>query len=402
MVFSAVLISSAKGSPVLIEAREADSLQPIAGTKVVIMVASNINSGVTGAEGVCALDSALAPGARIEVQKDGWCPMRWEVTATDLAIHPSRFLFSLPRATTLSGVVVDESKTPIAGAHVDIYFPQRLSGPHIPLDDLPAVSDSSGRWQAAFVPGNIATVHIDVTEPNHQWDQSQPDPRELRDGKAVLAMTTLRAVRGRVVDPSGQPVAGALVYLGDEWGIMGLGNAPSVITDDHGSFHFSSTSLGKKQLAAWDSRFGPVTMPIDSTAAMSPVELRLTVPHPRKFRVTDLDGRPLTNATAKVSEWESFHYPPQEFSVDADGRFIFSNAPSGRIAIDFTAPDHFGLIMRPVAETAEEQVIQLGPSLRLHGKVTDQKTGAPLSEFKVTPGWPTNWAKNFYSIPSRI
>jgi hypothetical protein len=387
VLFASVLVSRSTGA-VVIEVKESGSLHPLAGATIMATKGSNTVSGVTGIDGVCSLDVTLASGGHIDVEKDGWCPMHWELSGADLARQQGRFLFFLPPARTLAGTVVDESKVPIAGARIELNFPQRLSGPHIPLDDLAAVSDASGHWKAAFVPEDINYVHLDVTEPNHQWQDNQPSLRELRAGTAVLTMSTLRVVRGRVVDPDGQPVAGALVYVGNEWGIMGSGNNPGVPTAADGSFEFSPASLGKKQLAAWDSRFAPVSTTIDLTADTPPIELRLATPKVRRFRVTDLDGNPLTNASAKVSDWESFHYPPEEFKVNADGRFVFSNAPAGRIAIDFTAPDHFGLPMRPVSETEDEQIIQLGPALRLHGKVTDQKTGAPLTEFKITPGWP--------------
>ena len=210
----AVLLPSTASAAVSIEAHEAASSLPLGGAKVAITVGSNVFSAVTGASGRCVVETKLALGARIDLQKEGFCPMRWEITARDLG--KSDFVFALPRSITIGGSVVDESGAPVPGARIEINFPQRLSGACIPSEDLAPTSDQAGRWQASFVPGGTTLVHVDVTETNHTWMQSPPDLETLRRQKAVFRMTTLFQLRGRVLDPSGHPVAGALAWISTE------------------------------------------------------------------------------------------------------------------------------------------------------------------------------------------
>jgi len=65
-----------------------------------------------------------------------------------------------------------------------------------------------------------------------------------------------------------------------------------------------------------------------------------------------------------------------------------TNAPGDEIQMDFLAPHRMGLRFYRVAASESEQVVQLGPELRLHGKVTDAATGKPVPSFQVIAGWP--------------
>jgi hypothetical protein len=386
--FAAAICWSASASPLLVEVKEAASAHPLAGAKIILTTGAKSLLGTTGADGLCQFDAAVTNNTRLDVEKDGWCPMRWDVMAVPLPGSADRFTFPMQRATTIGGRVLDETKAPIARARVYVNFPQPLLGPHIPLED-PVVTDFSGHWEAAFVPATADFFHLDVIDPEYKWDAIQPGAKELRAGTAVLTMELLSALRGRVLDPSGQPVAGATVYRGEEWGIMGWDeDKPSVKTGADGVFRFQTAEAGTAQLAAIAAGYGGAIQTVSITQGMAPVELRLTAPQLRRFRVTGLAGKPIVNMNVKVSDWETFRYPPWEFKTDAEGRFTFSNAPKGELKMDFRAPGHMDLVMRPVSETEDEQLIQLGPALRLHGKVTDARTGQPVPEFKVTPGWP--------------
>lgn len=385
---------SASAGQVIIEVKEAGSAKPVEGAKVVAISGTNSAAGVTGADGLCKLDATLTSGSRMDVQKEGWCPMRWEISQAQPAREQNRYTFRLQPASTLGGLVADETKAPVAGARIYLNFPQALMGAHIPVEDLAIVTDSSGKWQAGFVPGEVESIHLDLVDPDYEWMESQPALSELRSGKAILTLKTLLGLRGRVLDPSGQPVAGAEVHRGNEWGIMGFGSSEKVKTGADGSFRFPNSQAGTVQVAALASGFGAVLTTVTLTKGMAPVELHLTSPHPRRIRVTDIDGQPIVHMKVTVSEWESFHSPPWEFRTDDEGRINFSNAPAGRLSMDFLDAHHMGLPMRPVAATEDEQVIQLGPPLRLHGKVIDAQTGEPIAAFKVTPGWPQQGFQN--------
>src|SRR6266436_5959303 len=71
---------SASAGQVIIEVKEAGSAKPVEGAKVIATSDSNSVAGVTGANGLCKLDATLTSGSRMDVQKEGWCPMRWEIS----------------------------------------------------------------------------------------------------------------------------------------------------------------------------------------------------------------------------------------------------------------------------------------------------------------------------------
>jgi protocatechuate 3,4-dioxygenase beta subunit len=295
-------------------------------------------------------------------------------------------------AEKVGGMIRDDTGQPLQGAQVFVHFPQRLLGPHTP--DIPSVSDAAGRWQNEAVPADAEYIRIAVVHPDYVWDGPQPSKEQLRKGDAVIPLTALHALTGVVLDPDGQPVAGARVFRGEEWGIMALEPANEVTTDSQGRFRFPPAKGGKAQVAAWAASFGPVIQLVDETAKAQPVELRLTQPHTLKLRVTDLEGHPLAGAEASIAEWNNLRDPPGSYKADAEGRLTLTNGPAGQMFMDFSFPGCMENDHCQVEASSTEQVVRLAPALRLHGNVVDAKTGEPIKSFKLFAGWPRQVLRN--------
>jgi Carboxypeptidase regulatory-like domain/Disulphide bond corrector protein DsbC len=345
-------------------------------------VIANLN---TDAAGTCKVRLNSSEPFRIDVHKSGLCPAR-----LDASNYESDSLIKIPlqRAGTLKGTILDDAGKPAPGIRVFFNFPQKITGPHIPSDDLFATSDNEGRFRADFVPENPEYLQVDLVHPDYVWEESQPSIDKLRDGSAIFKVHRLLALTGKVLDPDGQPVAGATVVRGEQWGIMGLESGNDVTTDNDGNFRFPSAKSGQILLAAISPRFGPVIKKVDFKAGIGPVELRLTPPHTIRVRVTDLNDKPISGLEVRVDEWNSFRYPPWKFTTDAEGRFTFTNAPADRLAMDFLPAGYMGLRHYSLTAQETEQIVRLGPALRLHGKVMDAQTGKPIPGFKIIPGWP--------------
>ena len=396
-VLSQVAVCGAEAFNVVqIEVIEAGSRKPIEGAEITLTAKGSTNrtSLQSDTQGNCRLTiPGLSIPIRIEATKTGFCPLRCEITLQEgKAREPVQF--AMRPAGTVGGVIRDEASQPVSGAQVFVHFPQNLQGPYIPADDLPALSDAAGRWRADFVPKDAEYVRIDVVHPNFVWGGAQPSKEQLRQGQAVISVRALCALNGVVLDPQGRPVAGAKVYRGNEWGIMGFESGDEVTTDAQGRFHFPPSTAGKIQVAAFEAAFGPVMELVDVTGKSQPVELRLKPPHTLRFRITDLEGKPLVGANASLAEWKSFNSPPGTYKTDADGRFSITNAPGEELRINFSYPGCMGMLMCPVEMSENEQTIRLGPELRLHGTVVDAATGEAIKSFKLFAGWPQRVFQN--------
>jgi hypothetical protein len=385
-VTALLLVTGRAAASVTITASDATSGKPLDGVHVVLGIGSAAQTGTTDTEGKCKFNTDLA-GAGVAVQKEGWCPLQWDC-AENPPGDPTILSFKLKQAATIGGLIEDQTGKGVSGVQIFVNFPQRLWGAHIPVEDFPIITDAQGHWTADFVPGDAEYIHLELIHSNYVWEQGQPSRESLMQGRAVLTMEAILALQGRVLNPEGQPVPGATVLRGQQWGIMGLDSGNDITTDTNGWFHFPADKPGNILVAAFAPRFGPVIKNVELAPASPPVELTLTVPHTRKIRVTDEDGKPLPNLKVQASQWQTVQYPPWEFKTDADGRIVMTNAPADEIQMDFLAPHRMGLRFYRITASETEQVVQLGPELRLHGKVTDARTGKPVPSFQVIAGWP--------------
>ncbi len=377
---------------------EAGSGAPIAGAVVTATAPATgkavAQEGKSDAGGVCRLSlEANGAAVQLDVKKSGWCPLRLEIPAQSAA-PAGPLSFPMKRAGTFGGAIRDEAGNPVAGAHVSASFPQRLTGPHIPLDDLYATSDAQGKWETDFVPAETELLRIAVTHPDYSWDGSQPSPEELAAKSAVSQVQSVLALSGRVVGPDGKPVAGATVMRGEQYGIMGLQSGNVATTDAEGRFRFPPETNGTVQVAAFAPGFGPVIKSAQVGRGAAPVELRLTEAHPLRLRVTDLDGQEVAGAAVRVDGWGALRYPPWNFHDDGAGRYSLANAPADELKLDITAPGRMSLIMYSVTPGETENVVKLGPDLRLHGKVVDGATKKAVEKFTITAGWPRQVFQN--------
>lgn len=394
------LVASAGGADrfkvLQVQVFEDASGKPLAGAALIVTVegATNRFSGESDVQGNCQLSlSSDGVSARIQVARAGWCPLVCELSAKELAsTGPLRF--SMRAAEKVGGVIRDETGQPVAGARVFVHFPQRLQGPHTPVEDNPSVSDTAGRWQNDAVPADAEYIRIAVVHPNYVWNGPQPSKEQLRQGDSLISLTPLHALAGVVLDPEGHPVAGARVFRGQEWGIMALESGNEVTTDSQGRFRFPPAQGGKVQVAAWAAEFGPVIQMVEETGNAQPVELRLTQPHTLKVRVTDLEGHPLAGAEATIAEWNNLRYPPGTYKADAEGCLAITNAPAGEMQMNFSFPGCMNNDFCRVQPSGTEQTIRLAPALRVHGRVVDAKTGEPIKSFKLYAGWPRQVSRN--------
>jgi protocatechuate 3,4-dioxygenase beta subunit len=140
--------------------------------------------------------------------------------------------------------------------------------------------------------------------PEQPAPRTSAPPAPKPDGKAI-------EVGGRVLGPDGKPVKGAKVYLLNNWGLE-LSGAVRASSDADGRFHFRVARTdfeGSIMRAAhpWDG--ATVVAVADGYGIGLPVEhglsrgltLRLVKDFPLSGRILDLQGKPLSGVTVRLS-----------------------------------------------------------------------------------------------------
>ena len=385
LMASSVLVSA-------LELRLLDGMtgQPLKDATVVWRLGTN-EAGTLSADANGRVEISLpATGSnpvRIIGRKQGYAPMTMSWEARNA---PVRFDLLLPEAQHMGGRVMDESGGPVVGAEVKLILPQRLAGPWVAVDDLPLKSDSEGRWGCDWVPKNAAYVYVEVSHPDYLSSDDGVTLEALRAGTAEQKLFSAATVRGRVFDEGGEPVPGATVVLGSEDGLWPGGDTSETRGDAVGFFKFRRIRLGKRLLGVKAAKAAPALRLIEVKRELPSIEVRLTRGVPLRVRVVDEAGQPIPEVKATVDEWQSdtrgsWMFPGWEWQTDADGRFVWSNAPPQKALWTFNKSGLMSRGHHAVSPSAEEQVITLSPAFRIRGNVTDATTGQPVPEFVLTP-----------------
>lgn len=178
--------------------------------------------------------------ARVDVSPDTW-EMRRD--------------FTLARGGVLSGTVYDPDGAPVRGARLEAVA-QGGRSLRERVQDLVAVTASTGRWRIAGIPPHVSLV---VCVEHDEWVRAESSPIRLAPGEAVTVDIALGAglgMVGRVTDPQGRAIAGARVrwgpvretderMLGDEFRADRLLTARVVRTDGDGGFQLDHLPPGR-------------------------------------------------------------------------------------------------------------------------------------------------------------
>ena len=145
--------------------------------------------------------------------------------------HPTLVTASLPEVDPgsygrITGTVIDQEGRPIAGATVTIYFQHRQGGAISARDEHTVRSDAQGRFVLRSIPrtsreDDSRKLSVVVYKDGYAGGDTdvfefKPDP----DGTQVVGPIRLNpgfSLIGRVVDPEGRPVVGALIEPTGTW-----------------------------------------------------------------------------------------------------------------------------------------------------------------------------------------
>jgi len=330
----------------------------------------------------------------ISLKPDGYVPttLTWRTDTTKDPI-PDSFKFELERGTTIGGLVQDESGNPIAGAKVHLLVRRKGEDGNgrvnTNLFDYPVTTDGQGRWRCDLVPKEMEDPWIRLTHPDYLSDEvfgttPKPPMDKLRDMTGVMVMKKGVPLAGRVTDAAGKGIAGAAVLQGrDRFG----SNYPQIKTDRDGNFRFAQVRPGADIVLTVTAKgFSPDQKTVIADQKAADVAFKLEPAHVIRGRVVDPAGKPLAGVMIATDTWRGNRALMFRTDTDADGRFVWADAPADEVLTDVLKQGYMDNRHVPLKPSNEEITITLRPPVHVTGVVTDAETGKPVENFKVIQG----------------
>ncbi len=323
---------------------------------------------------------------------------------------PEAYEVRLVRAPRIGGLVVNTAGIPLPEAKVQLNLPDgraEVGQIQTHMGDLILTTDSSGRWSTARIAEELLSRiqgfpwRKDHLMPGWIRLAEQPDGvSRLRAGTHVFTLDPGLSLRGRVLDSSDAPVAGAHVLLGD----YGSNRRSSAVTATNGEFVLGGAVAGREIITALEHSRGVGFQIIEVSDATGFISLRLEPFRTLHLQAVDPDGNPVGRVQVF---WEYLGLesgaldetpgaPTAQFSfqseTDAHGELIWTGAPAGEVYLSFHPRDHAQRHHVPLAADGTVQVVVLEPMLPaqvVRGIVRDATTGEPVARFRVREGSPT-------------
>ena len=302
---------------------------------------------------------------------------------------PREHAFTLEKAIEVGGIVVDENNNPIQGAAVNCSYnaPDRQN--HLyPAGD--AKTDTDGKWSVNMAPASIRRFRLDVTHPDYMQSEltgTYPPYSQMLDRTAVVMLRKGTSLTGRVLDPDGQPVKGAKIVV-TEKGQEFSAQQPQQTSED-GTFRFDNWKPGPTTVYAAAVGFAPQTK--EWTDFSSPVEFQLAPGKTVRFKVLDMDGKPIPQARVCPFRWRGTFLLlgdrdliPQH--ADGEGNWSWTWAPDDEVDYSIIREGYQSIRDLNLAARDEPYVYRMRLPLEIRGQVTDAGTGETIRNITLISG----------------
>ncbi len=309
---------------------------------------------------------------------------------------------TLEGGLTVKGVVVDADGVGIGGAEV-YTAPLARSDRGI---ERATTTDAAGRFSIRAVPH---AFHIAARAAGYAATPLRYSSGSRGGVLEVRLVMDQRGgtVRGIVRSPTGAPVAGAIVWLGDgEFrGLAGSRESKpwpaEVRTDSEGEFQVVGVAAGEQRVAVRAEGFAVWRGTVHAVElADVSVDVSLDLAPRCAGTVTDADGNPLRRVEVEAGEWGQ----PEHLRTftDRDGRFTLEGGSAGAVEVRAAHDDHgkaAATLQLVHGETVEWSPV-LSRGVVLRGRVTAGGEPVASAIVEARPSDPgTRWWGHAYTEP---
>ncbi|MBN1788642.1 MAG: hypothetical protein JW806_09655 [Sedimentisphaerales bacterium] len=321
---------------------------------------------------------------RISAAKEGYASM--VVKQQDLKLSElftlETIFFRMPEVITIGGIVQDEDFEPIENAEVRVI----ADFDDDEIDEMPKIdisgvfkTDVNGFWKCDTFPEDSLKAAIKASHPNYVSQETYL-PATIEQLKNLMYITILEqgiTVIGRATDytegPLSATITRGLYYNQDE---------KSVRCDKDGWFQFNNVPLGNEVFFAQCQGGAPRIQQVDVQPDMPPIIFVLEPAKTIRAKVVDIEGVPVENAVVEVSSWHGFDLLNFETTTDANGFFVWKDAPQDEVLFDISKPGY--LSIRSFGMQSEnDYVLTLLEPFEISGQVLSDNPDQPVKTFKI-------------------
>jgi hypothetical protein len=350
---------------------------------------SRVKSGEDGAFDVDGLDEGTY---WLGASESGAGAIQTEVDVPDgESVHGVHVI--VYGAKILTGHLRGPGGEPVAGAKVYLDVPSEKESAYLRWNSpsRSTITDENGAFRFDDAPRLPIELGVYPSDYTTEVVSVAPDVEAVDvtfRGKEEVAI-----VLGRVLDPSGAPIAGARVEE------TGLHRTSKGTTDDAGAFSFESIISGEPDaprtaaVEAWAQGFAPVRVefPVKDGQA-GPVDVRLRDAYTLEGTVVDASGDPIRAGLTLYEAGKSLHEPSLIRFLDA--RFQKATAKDG-FRIEHLWGAEFDVVVQVGSDThsihrldPRDGPFVLGPNsdsleIRFEVTATDAITGAALERYSL-------------------
>jgi len=333
------------------------------------------------------------PPLDFSVKAEGYGP--FEAAFEQDPIIPDTFTVVLKPAQKIGGIVVDEEGNPVKGVEISLSIDYETSykTPEFLVAVAETKTDADGKWSIFQLPATFngsprfsLSKEGYLSTPVYGIPASRLNPDAAGRFNEKITIESGYTFSGKVVDDTGTSIEGAVLQMGEGWGVEA-----TVTTEKDGAFLFANRPLSDQTLLTVrvPGKAAQVLL-VEVRSKNEPMEIVMQPGRKLTFEVSDSAGKPIKDVGIRVAGINGLpggnlrlgQFLHDNDKTDENGRFVWNEAPTS--SCDVVCFLHKYIEVRLHIEPDQETipVKMYGSLVKLH--VLDAETEKPIPTFFVS------------------